>query len=246
MKQITLIFIFILISLAVFAQEKQDVVYLKNGSVIKGQITEMIPDKHVKIETNGGNLFVYSFAEIEKIEKNVNGNLSPFTNNQKQTSDEYLSDYYTQSSIGGAIGGGGLLGVTYRYFITEQAGIEGGALYRPGIYEDYYGDIQFTSSAMIAVGPVYYYKAFKNYKGKIKKNGVSAKIGFSPIGELKEFMGAVNWVHDSYRPENKDRYFSFELGAGVINRYELPIDASSDISSTVPVLYWKLNWFFGM
>lgn len=69
MKQITFIFIFVFISSALFAQIKEDVVYLKNGSVIKGQITEMIPDKHVKIETNGGSLFVYTFEEIEKIEK---------------------------------------------------------------------------------------------------------------------------------------------------------------------------------
>lgn len=69
MKQITVIFIFVLFSSVLFAQQKEDVVYLKNGSVIKGQITEMIPDKHIKIETNGGSSFVYTFAEIDKIEK---------------------------------------------------------------------------------------------------------------------------------------------------------------------------------
>ena len=69
MKQITFIFIFILFSSVLFAQQKEDVVYLKNGSVIKGQITEMVPDKHIKIETKGGSLFVYTFEQIEKIEK---------------------------------------------------------------------------------------------------------------------------------------------------------------------------------
>lgn len=69
MKHITVIFIFVLFSSVLFAQQKEDVVYLKNGSVIKGQITEMIPDKHVKIETGGGSLFVYTFDKIEKIEK---------------------------------------------------------------------------------------------------------------------------------------------------------------------------------
>lgn len=80
MKQITYIFIFVLISSALFAQDKEDVVYLKNGSVIKGQITEMIPDKHVKIETSGGSLFVYKFEEIEKIEKQEIAGPSPLTN----------------------------------------------------------------------------------------------------------------------------------------------------------------------
>lgn len=85
MKQITFIFIFVLISSVIFAQDKEDVVYLKNGSVIKGQITEMIPDKHVKIETNGGSLFVYTFDEIEKIEKQEIANQQTDNNVQDET-----------------------------------------------------------------------------------------------------------------------------------------------------------------
>lgn len=246
MKQIALIFIFALAYTAVFAQDKRDVVYLKNGSIIKGQITEMIPNKHIKIETNGGNLFVYSFAEIEKMEKEEVDNPSLDKGVSGEADQNLLLDYFTQSSLGLAVGGGGILGVTYRYFLTEQAGIEGGIFYRPGIYEDYYGDFQFISSAMIAVGPVYYYKAYKNWKGKIKKNGFSVKVGISPVGEMNEFFGAVNWVLDSYKPEDKNRYFSFEIGAGAIYRYELPIDVSRDVASTMPLLYWKLNWYFEM
>ncbi len=69
MKQITFIFIFVFISTCLFSQETKDIVYLKNGSVIKGEITEMIPNEHIKIKTADGSLFVYSFTEIEKTEK---------------------------------------------------------------------------------------------------------------------------------------------------------------------------------
>ena len=47
----------------------RDVVYLKNGSVIKGTIVETIPEKSIKIETVDGNLFVYNLSDIEKLTK---------------------------------------------------------------------------------------------------------------------------------------------------------------------------------
>jgi hypothetical protein len=47
----------------------QDVVYLKNGSVIRGVIIEQIPNKSIKIETADRNLFVYSMEDIEKLTK---------------------------------------------------------------------------------------------------------------------------------------------------------------------------------
>ena len=243
-KSILLVSIFF-ISICVFAQESKDVIYLKNGSVIKGEITEMIPNQHVKIKTADGSLFVYSFNEIEKTEKEIVEN-SPFKQVSTDAKGGYYSDYFVKSSLGVAIGGGGLVGLTYRYFPTEKIGIEGGAFYRPAWYEDYNGDIKVSSSVMFAFGPVYYLKTSMSESGKIKKNGVSVKVGVSPIGELNEFMGAVNWVYDTYKSTNKDRYFSFELGLGFLNRYQMPYDISMDVPTTAPLLYWKLNWFFKM
>jgi len=49
--------------------EYQDVVYLKNGSIIRGIIIEQIPSQSLKIETAGGSVFVYVIDEIEKIVK---------------------------------------------------------------------------------------------------------------------------------------------------------------------------------
>lgn len=46
-----------------------EVVYLKNGSIIRGVIVEQIPNKSLKIETADGNLFVFDMDEIEKITK---------------------------------------------------------------------------------------------------------------------------------------------------------------------------------
>jgi hypothetical protein len=50
-------------------QEMQDVVYLKNGSVIRGVIIEQVPNQYLKIQTNDGSVFVYNDDEIDKITK---------------------------------------------------------------------------------------------------------------------------------------------------------------------------------
>jgi hypothetical protein len=47
----------------------QDVVYLKNGSVIRGTIIEQIPNVSLKIRTNDQNVFFFKMEEIEKITK---------------------------------------------------------------------------------------------------------------------------------------------------------------------------------
>ena len=57
------------VTASVFAQQpKEDVIHLKNGSIIRGTITELIPGKlQLKIKTQSGNLFVHRLEEIAKV-----------------------------------------------------------------------------------------------------------------------------------------------------------------------------------
>ena len=57
-----------LLPFVVFAQQK-DVVYLKNGSIIKGSIKEIIPIESLKIENYDGSLFIFNMSEVERILK---------------------------------------------------------------------------------------------------------------------------------------------------------------------------------
>ena len=41
-------------------------VYLKNGSIIKGQIVEIVPNKSIKLQTIDGSIFLFKFEDIEK------------------------------------------------------------------------------------------------------------------------------------------------------------------------------------
>jgi Outer membrane protein beta-barrel domain len=51
----------------IYAQEDIDVVYLKNGTIIKGKIIEQVPNQSYKIKTRNGSIFVCKIEEIEKI-----------------------------------------------------------------------------------------------------------------------------------------------------------------------------------
>ena len=49
--------------------QSRDVLFLKNGSIIKGSIIEMNPTTGIKIKTADGSLFVYKMDDILKTEK---------------------------------------------------------------------------------------------------------------------------------------------------------------------------------
>lgn len=51
------------------AQTLVDVVYLKNGSIIRGVIIEQVPNESLKVQTRDGSVFFYAMAEVEKIGK---------------------------------------------------------------------------------------------------------------------------------------------------------------------------------
>jgi hypothetical protein len=51
-------------------QAAVDVLYLKNGSIIRGQLIELSVG-NVKIKTADGSIFVYSMADVEKMVKDT-------------------------------------------------------------------------------------------------------------------------------------------------------------------------------
>jgi len=78
MKKIFTIFLFLTIGIFAFAQQSyQDVVYLKNGSIIRGTIIEQVPNVSLKIETADKSVMVYKMDEIEKISKEPILNTNP-------------------------------------------------------------------------------------------------------------------------------------------------------------------------
>ena len=53
------------------ARNIQDVIYLENGSIIKGTIVEQVPNKSIKVMTKDGSVFVYNLEDVSRITKEV-------------------------------------------------------------------------------------------------------------------------------------------------------------------------------
>jgi hypothetical protein len=68
-RNILIIIINLLVIYSYSQGNYHDVLYLKNGSIIRGIITENIIGKKIKMETADGNIFIFSYYEIEKIVK---------------------------------------------------------------------------------------------------------------------------------------------------------------------------------
>ena len=71
MKMKKIFFTFNLLVLALFAisQNVSNIVYLSNGSIIKGDIIELDKEK-IKIRTTDGSVFAFDASMVDKIEKN--------------------------------------------------------------------------------------------------------------------------------------------------------------------------------
>ena len=62
-----------------FAQEYEDVIYLKDGGVRRGLILEQVPNEAVKLKTSYGEIFVITWSEISKIVKEEKTVVSHYT-----------------------------------------------------------------------------------------------------------------------------------------------------------------------
>ncbi|WP_010665590.1 outer membrane beta-barrel protein [Marinilabilia salmonicolor] len=113
MKNLLLTLIFLGLTIASFSQNNfRDVIHLKNGSIIKGTVTEVIPDKHIKIATADGSIFVYQMAEIDKISKEERFS-SP------QARQTQTTDYSSPTSMG-KIMVSGSSELSYSSLLNEQ------------------------------------------------------------------------------------------------------------------------------
>lgn len=65
-KILCLVALFLIPGLTLFAQ-KRDEITLKNGSIIRGEIIEIVPGGNITINDAAGNTWVYKMTEVERI-----------------------------------------------------------------------------------------------------------------------------------------------------------------------------------
>ena len=94
-----LLFIVFALPLKSFNQQIQqvDVVYLNNGSILRGEIIEIIPDSLIKVRIAGGSLLVYAWEEVKKIVKEevvIEGKAPTTYSVNPQDSGKISENYY--------------------------------------------------------------------------------------------------------------------------------------------------------
>lgn len=164
----------------------QDVVYLNNGSIIRGTIIEQVPNKTLKIKTSDGSVFVYDIADIEKIAKEEpvvnygnNGYYQPYYTNNGSSQKHRYSDFSRTGyrgfvDIGYALGvgdyGDGVFAVSTSHGYQFNPYIFVGA----GIGVDYHLDYETVFLPIFADIRGYF------IDGSITPF-VGIKIGYSPV-----------------------------------------------------------------
>lgn len=122
--KISILLLFMAFAFGVSAQsigDYIDVLYLKNGSMIKGIIVEQIPGKSIKIQTKDGSQYVYTMAEVEKFTREeVTEAKSNYMDNFKRKDKGFFMNL---DALANSAGGGLRLTHGYRFGRFGNLGI---------------------------------------------------------------------------------------------------------------------------
>lgn len=171
-------FFFILLVVAVstfngYSQVAQDVVHLKNGSIIRGIIIEQVPNQSIKIQTRDGNIFVYKIDEVEKMTKDLdvrnNSNSSGYSNS-------YQSKTYNLSGYRGSFDIGYVFGLENVDFYKESR-IELSTTHGYQVNNYFFVGVG-TGIHYLTSGNSFLLPAFVNLKGYLLPGTVSPYVDF--------------------------------------------------------------------
>ncbi len=152
MKNLILIFTLFIGSISIcYAQNKklQEVVYLKNGSIIYGTVVEQRPGESLKVQTNDGSIFVYKISEVEKITKEAIQHKNKFASTINNGSGA-KKGYKGFAEVGYTIGTGDFgedrieLNTSHGYQFNPYLYVGG------GIGINYYNDIEWYGMPIFA------------------------------------------------------------------------------------------------
>lgn len=233
-KSSILLLTFVMMYSISFSQSNQstDIVILNDGTTLKGKITETIDSDYISLKTTDGKIIKIEYSEIKEF--------------QIKKTDVDLSIYGGDISIGAAIGGGGLIGIPIRYFITEKMPVEAGVHLRPILDDDLYWNI------LIAGTYNYYFnKKLKKYKNRVQMNGLFLNGGYHFGKEYNGTLVSFGWAYERFKLQHKNYSVSFELGVGMEflreNEeafYDYYPSSSQPATTTSPMLFWKVAWNF--
>jgi len=164
MKNILMLLIISLLSVTAFSQEAtpaktKDLVYLKDGSTLRGTIIEQVPDEYLKIGIAGGTVVELRMSEVKRI-KTDKGNyaFNPDGSNSK------VKGFYTGYNLQGMLGQAGrtefeqrlVVGVGIQYSLGHQFNeyVSLGGGFGLQLYDKVFGDVFVQGRGFLPMGKI--------------------------------------------------------------------------------------------
>ena len=166
-----------------------DIVYLKNGSIIRGVIIEQVPNKSIKIETADESVFVFQMDEVQKLTREPMHN-PDFQSSYKgivqmgyQISDRQGLDRLKINIING-----------YQISPYFSLGLGTGLRYYGARLRYYSPSSETLSIKEIALIPI-----FTDIRANYRFNNVSPYLSFG-IGHSFDFKNSFKYVGIIFNP----------------------------------------------
>lgn len=226
------ILIFLMISYLTSAQvNRRDIVYLKNGSIIKGDILEVVPNETIKIKTSDGSIFVFKMEEVERTGKDepVAKEISKEQADVTKTKERAKSSGYlfmvrlgpnTHLWEGSDFSAGIINAIQVNEYMSFGIGAEA---------TTYGYDRDYNSSVVIY--PFFFDARFYIPKERAQPM-FSMQLGYSVVGNKKHRRDPVNGFSD-FEPDSGNGGVFFGINAGVRipvrNRLSVMIDGGISV-----------------
>jgi hypothetical protein len=169
MKRILLfLIIFTGMAVTVCAQNSvQEIVYLKNGSIIRGVIIEQIPNRSLKIRTADGNIFICQTKDVNRITKEAN-------RGRKQLEQYYhYTSYHTAAGYRGFIDLGYTIGIGDRGLGRAEFNTSHGCQVNPYFFFGLGAGLHYYHKKETAFVPIY-----TDFRGNFLNGSVVPFVGF--------------------------------------------------------------------
>ena len=173
-----------------FAQQYEDVVYLKDGGVRRGLILEQIPGESVKLKTNYGEIFVIRMSDISKIAKvektsPVAESVAVIDNAPRAVSDVKLESWYTYWGLGFSSN-------SYTGDLKQQVGWSNDDSFSMGF--DFFGFYWPLQNQQTILGGVYNASTDRRSKSGSWEHWVSGQFSISAMHFIQSGIGEGPFV----------------------------------------------------
>lgn len=198
-KALFMLLLFIGSITASVAQNVQEVIYLKNGSIVRGVVIEQVPGVSLKVQTLDGSVFAYQMSEVVKITKES-------TNHRSGNSLRLNNNSGNQTGYKGFVDLGYTIGVGDWGIDRLELSTSHGWQFNPylyvgaGVAANYYFDAEVVGLPF-----------FAHVRGNILNNSISPyvdfRIGYSPLEDVQGFYMA---------PSIGCKIYSFNVSLGYV------------------------------